>query len=338
MRIVIAGGGIVGLALARHLRSRGLEPVVLEAMPAGVHVARGYMLGAQGYPSLAGIGVLEAVRAAGWEIAPTPDGSSVAIGVRVGRVIDILAEGVPVRHGVRVVDLVRGADGRVTGVVTDEAGARATLACDLVVAADGGSSPVRDLAGLRAHAHPLDSGMLTFLGTTPPERPFSMTPLSGGGFIGVFGWPEGAAGYLSTMPVTAEEALAPPLEDLKDMFRRLVPGSGPALEGLHGYDQVRYYRPALVTCPEWWRPGVVLAGDAAHQFGPETGVGSGLGLGDAQALAEAVVRNPGDPDGACRDYVRRREPGVRPYEAMYLQDTMPSATREPGHRWPPGGG
>jgi 2-polyprenyl-6-methoxyphenol hydroxylase-like FAD-dependent oxidoreductase len=34
---------------------------------------------------------------------------------------------------------------------------------------------------------------------------------------------------------------------------------------------------------------VVLIGDAAHFFGPETGVGAGLGLGDAHALAHDLT-------------------------------------------------
>ncbi|MGB0732031.1 MAG: FAD-dependent oxidoreductase, partial [Miltoncostaeaceae bacterium] len=49
MNVVIAGGGMVGLTLGRLLQARGLEPIIIERMPAGAYIPRGYMLGFQGY-------------------------------------------------------------------------------------------------------------------------------------------------------------------------------------------------------------------------------------------------------------------------------------------------
>ena len=45
IRMVIVGGGMACLTLARLLRARGHEPIVPERVPAGVHGARGFMLG-----------------------------------------------------------------------------------------------------------------------------------------------------------------------------------------------------------------------------------------------------------------------------------------------------
>lgn len=85
--------------------------------------------------------------------------------------------------------------------------------------------------------------------------------------------------------------------------------------------------------------GVVIIGDAAHFFGPETGISSGIGLGDAHALAQAVVMNPDDPDAACRSYETWRAPAVRPYEAndpgrqrMLVAGQVQPAPEE---AWPP---
>jgi len=328
---------MVGLTLARHLRLRGQDPVVLERMAAGSYVRRGYMLGHQGYDALAEIGVLDGVRAAGWEIAPRPDGASVAIGVEVGRVLTLLAEGVPVRHEHAVTGLLHDGADRVVGVEV-EGPARVTReSCDLVVACDGVRSPVRAMAGLEAQVEPLGSGMLHVLSPVPPEVPFAMRELSGEGFVGVFGWPEGGAGFLSTLPVGAERALAPPLEVLRATFTRLLPPSAPAMRAVTGPEQVRYYEPELVTCPRWWRPGVVLVGDASHFFGPETGGSSGIGLGDAQALAQAVAAHPDDPDAACAAYAHWREPAVRPYEAVHPARMRRWRPPAPEERWPPEG-
>ncbi|CAN0510693.1 unnamed protein product, partial [Phaeothamnion confervicola] len=75
-------------------------------------------------------------------------------------------------------------------------------------------------------------------------------------------------------------------------------------------DQLFYQEPAVLRAARWWVPGVVLIGDAAHFFGPETGVGAALGLGDAQALAVAIAQNPDDADAACAAYETWRAPVI----------------------------
>ena len=50
------------MTLSRLLRLRGIEPVVLERMPAGHYMPRGYMLGFQGYEPLEEVGVYDEVR------------------------------------------------------------------------------------------------------------------------------------------------------------------------------------------------------------------------------------------------------------------------------------
>lgn len=339
MKIVISGGGIVGLTLARLLRLRGFEPVVFERMPAGAYQPRGYMMGFQGYPPLEEVGVLDEVRAQGWDIAPRPDGSAVAVCVEVGRLIDALARDLPVVYEHAVQELVRDGSGRVVGVVAEGPGGRTTYESDLVVACDGVGSPVRGMAGLEARVEPLAEASLNFMGPGILETSFAMSYLSDGGHIGCLGWPQGSAGWRSCEKVGAEAALAPGLEAIKDMWARLLPESEPGVRALTSLDQVRYSEPQLLSCPEWWTPGVVIIGDAAHFFGPETGVSSGLGMGDAHALAEAVRQNPDDPDAACASYVTWRAPVIRPYEA-----TDPGRQRmvlaggvqaRPEERWPP---
>ena len=107
MDIVICGGGMVGLTLARLLRLRGEEPIVLERMPAGAFVPRGYMLGFQGFPVFEEIGILDEIRSQGWDIAPRPDGSAVAICVQVGRILGLLAKDLPVEYEHTVTELVQ---------------------------------------------------------------------------------------------------------------------------------------------------------------------------------------------------------------------------------------
>ena len=70
MRIVIAGGGMVGLMLARLLRMRGFEPLVFERMKEGQFMPRGYMLGYHGYPPFEELGILHQLAIGDRETCP----------------------------------------------------------------------------------------------------------------------------------------------------------------------------------------------------------------------------------------------------------------------------
>lgn len=274
----------------------------------------------------------------GRDIAPGADGAPVAICVEVGRLIGVLAEDVPVRHGARVTDLRRDGD-RVTGVKVADGDGEEDVPADLVVACDGVGSRVRAMAGLEAEVSALADATLTFMSPSVIDRSFGMRYLSDGGQMGLLGWPEGSAGWRTIDRVGRDAALAPGVEAYRASFARLMPEAADALAGVTSIDQLLYQEPAVLRAARWWTPGVVLIGDAAHFFGPETGVGAALGLGDAQALAEAVVRAPHDPDAACALYEAWRAPVVRPYEAADPaagRMALPNAERPPEERWPPG--
>ena len=174
----------------------------------------------------------------------------------------------------------------------------------------------------------------------PTSTSFAMAYMSDGGHIGVLSWFEGSAGWRSIEKVGAEAAFAPGLDAVKKMWIELLPQAEEGISALTSMDQVRYSEPKLLSCQQWWVPGLVIIGDAAHFFGPETGVSSGIGLGDAHALAQAVLQNPTDPDAACRSYELWRLQVVRPYEAMDpgRQRMTPHVSERPQERWPPPAG
>ncbi len=330
---------MVGLMLARLLRLRGFEPLVFERMAEGAFIPRGYMLGYQGYPPFEELGVLHQIRESGWDIAPRPDGSAVAIAVNVGDVLHLLARDLPVEYEHSVVDLVRGDDDRVVGVVVEGPEGRREVAADLVVACDGMNSPVRTMAGLDAKFDPVPDATIQWMAPTLNGSSFAMRYFSDGGHIGMLAWPQGTAGWRSIDKVGRDAAVAPGVDAIKKMFIELLPECEQGIQGLESLDQVRYGEPQLLNTPRWWIPGLVLIGDSAHFFGPETGASSGIGLGDAQALAEAVAQNRDDPDAACQSFELWRAPAVRPLEAMdpsrQRMMTYGQVQPKPEERWPP---
>lgn len=314
MNVVIAGGGIVGLTLAGLLRRRGMDPVVVERMPAGVYVKRGFMLGHQANDALADLGVLDGIRAQGRAIGATPDGQAAAVAIEVGRVLAAVGAGVSVVHGHTVVELDRAPDGRVVGAAVEGPDGSRVIPCDLVVACDGIRSRVREMAGLETEFAPLEEGKIEWMSPVPVSESFAMRYLSNGSHIGMLSWPEGSFGWRSMDRVGREAAVAPGLEAFVDAWIALLPEVAEGARGLTSTDELLYSEPELLSCPRWWVPGVVIIGDAAHFFGPETGASAGIGIGDAMALAQAVAAHPEDADAACAAYEAWRAPVARQYE------------------------
>lgn len=338
MRVVIAGGGMAGLVLARGIALRGGRAVVIERAPVDRSVPGPIMLPFQAYDALDEIGVLGPIRAQGIDIPPHRNGQPVAISVARQAVLEALREGVEVLWEHELVDLLREGE-RVVGVrVTGPDGER-DVPADLVVGADGTGSRVRELAGIPATTRVADTAFVSFRSPLPAPEPFSIAFLSDGRQVTLLAWSGGSAGgwQIDRCPGGAAEALAPGLDAFRTAFVRLLPQAEGPLSGLSSVDQLMYREVTEVRCDAWWSPGVALVGEALHAMNPEVGIGSGLGMGDAQALAAAIAQNPDDPDAACRAYEHWRRPAVAPYLAVggtaskvYAQGRQPDE-----ERWPP---
>lgn len=339
MRIVIVGGGVVGLTMWRLLDRHGIRAEVLDRAPALSPVPRPFMLPYHGFEALRDAGMYDAVHRIAWEIAPEAQGGPVALTAAFTRINALLADGVPVRFGTEVTGLRRDGD-RVTGVEVRDGGGEHVLDADLVIACDGLRSPVRDMAGLVAHTRPAEGAHLSWISPVVIDRSFAMHYQADGRQVGLLGWPEGSAGWWDIDRSSEEAVRAPGIEAFRAAFARLIPAAAPALEGVTSVDQLVYRELTLLTTPEWWRPGVVIIGDAAHFLGPEAGIGAGMGLGDAHALAQAIAAHRDDPDAACAEYVRWREPAARPYEAVGAEGArlVRGGERPPEERWPPAAG
>lgn len=339
MKVVVAGGGLVGLALTRLLALRGVDAVAVERMEPGAYVRRGFMLGHHGFGALDELGLMEGLRARGRAIGLQPDGREAAIAVEVGGLLGDLAEGAQVRYRTSVTDLLRHGD-RVTGVRVQGPDGEEDLAADLVVACDGFHSGVRAMAGITAHMAPMAEGKVEWMSPVPCPESFAMAYLSNGAHIGMLSWPEGSFGWRTLDRSGRDAVLAPGIEAFVDQWCRLLPESAPGVRALQSVDELLYTEPVLLSCPSWWVPGVVVVGDAAHFFGPETGASAGVGLADALALAEAIRACPDDPDAACATYEQWRGPAIRPVEAAdpgrRRLEGMPIGDPAPGERWPPG--
>jgi 2-polyprenyl-6-methoxyphenol hydroxylase-like FAD-dependent oxidoreductase len=335
VRVVIVGGGMAGVVLARALLDRGVEPVVVERLPDDRRIPGPIMLPFQAFDALTDIGAMDEVRARGRDIAPRPDGTPVAIAVARQALLEAISRDVAVDHEQEVMELLRDG-GRVAGVRVRGPEGEREIASDLVVGADGTHSPVRAMAGIPADVRPSPGAALSFRSPVLIEDAFRMAYQSDGRQVGLLGWPEGSAGWWQIDRVGREAALAPGVEAYRRGFARLLPEAAPALAGVTSIDQLIYREVTEVRCETWWTPGVALVGEAAHAIDPEAGVGAGLGFGDALALAVAIA-GAVDADAACRDYEFWRRPVVAPYEAIGAAGArmVRGGERPDEERWPP---
>jgi 2-octaprenylphenol hydroxylase len=206
-------------------------------------------------------------------------------------------------------------------VLTTE-GRRFTAA--LVVAADGGESAVRRLAGIDSHGW--DYGQHAVVTHLQPERPHSDTAWQrflSTGPLALLPLPDGRVSLVwSTTPAQAAALLEC---DDASFAAQVTSASAEVLGGLEATTRMAAFPLRLLHALSYTRTRIALIGDAAHGVHPLAGQGVNLGLMDAAALAQALGEglgqgaDPGDT-GPLRRYERWRKAENLP--AMALMDGL----------------
>jgi 2-polyprenyl-6-methoxyphenol hydroxylase-like FAD-dependent oxidoreductase len=193
--------------------------------------------------------------------------------------------------GARVRELVE-RDGAVRGVVYSSPEGLRHVRAQLTVGADGRFSRVRQLAGfeLERNDEPLD--MLWFRirnsGTQRMGRPGLYT--------------RAGLGYLVIVPRDAQwqigyalpkgrykELQTAGLPALREAVAALVPWLGDDVADLQDWKQTSLLSIESGQVRQWYRPGVLLIGDAAHVMSPVGGVGINCAIQDAVEAANALA-------------------------------------------------
>ncbi|MDZ7960392.1 MAG: FAD-dependent oxidoreductase [Aulosira sp. DedQUE10] len=78
------------------------------------------------------------------------------------------------------------------------------------------------------------------------------------------------------------------LEELKKSVVEVVPELSDRISNLHDWSQVAFLSVESSRVKRWYRPGLLLIGDAAHVMSPVGGVGINYAIQDAVATANAI--------------------------------------------------
>jgi len=342
-QVLICGAGIVGLSCALAMARRGQRVAVLAPRnnvppaEAGVYHPRVYAISPASQRLLDGLGVWQMLPAAriapvqAMEIHGDGDGrvdlhawqaaqENMAWIVESGEIERVLIQAARM-FGIEWIDD-RCAGWR-EGEIQTAAGQR--LQAELFVGADGAASRLREAAGLKHDARSYgDTGLVVHLDAERPHQGTAFQWFRDDGVLALLPMPDTAQGPQVSMVWSMRDAQAqalrslPPDGQAAELERLLVHASQGRLgalrvrSALHGF-------PLSLEQSQMTGPGIAMVGDAAHRVHPLAGQGLNLGLGDVQALVEAVAgretfRTAGDAR-VLRRYQRAR---AEPVLAMRL--------------------
>ncbi|MEU9313570.1 FAD-dependent monooxygenase [Streptomyces sp. NPDC048256] len=333
--VVVAGGGIGGLAAAAALAHSGLAVTVAERAEHIADVGSGLMLYQNGIAAADAIssGLGAGIREAGHVVGPDDvrvvmdsTGQVLArepigeVGRRLGlpqvpvlrtALQDLLfREAVGAGAEIRLGTAVEGyeQDGARVSVSLSDGGA---LDADVLVAADGINSVVR--AAMLRDGPPRYLGYTSVRGRVVGSALYPMSFVVNGLGVQIFAAPAGERTLYWTAKITdprgvwpaigpagALSALADRIADWFEPVVRMVRDTSPAdvsVTDIHDRDPVR----------RWVDGRVALLGDAAHPMAPAMGQGANTALEDAVVLAEVLGSGAGPGEALLRYQAQRAE-------------------------------
>ncbi|MCU1274711.1 MAG: monooxygenase FAD-binding protein [Bryobacterales bacterium] len=184
-------------------------------------------------------------------------------------------------------------DGVVTGVRYLALDGWHEVQAELTVGADGRFSRVRHLAGIKPVATSPPMDVLWFRLPRLPEDPQESTGAFGGiarGHILVVldRFDHWQVGYV--FPKGDYQHLrAEGLEQLRRHIADVEPRFTKHVEYLTDWQQCSLLSVESSICPRWYRPGLLLIGDAAHVMSPVGGVGINYAIQDAVVAANLLA-------------------------------------------------
>ncbi len=329
----IAGGGPAGMMLGYLLARAGIEVVVLEKHTDFLCDFRGDTVHPSTLEVMHELGVLE-------EFLKRPHHQSRRARARIGdeeivlgdmsylrtqcrfmvlmpqwEFLDFLA-GQGRRHATfhlkmqtEVTGLIE-EEGRIVGIRGNTPAGPVEVRADLVVGADGRSSVVRDCAGLvvkevgapldvlwmRLSKHAGDPELIAYA-----NRGKALILLDRGSY-----WQCG----LAVLKGTTEEVRTKGIEEFRASIVEIASFLCDRVRELRDWNDVKLLTVRVDRLRQWYRPGLLCIGDAAHAMSPVGGVGINLAIQDAVAAANILtgpLRAGAVSTGELARVQRRRE-------------------------------
>lgn len=173
-----------------------------------------------------------------------------------------------------------------------------SYATDLVIAADGANSVIRQKAGIWHQSKSYESkGLVAQFTVEKSHQNTAYQWFTDEGVLAFLPLPDTQDGHQISMvwsasDVTAKELEALSKEELAEVLRKRVGHLSQDMLGQITLRSPMYAFPLTLEKSGMIAPGVALVGDAAHRVHPLAGQGLNLGLGDVQTLCDVLSEKP----------------------------------------------
>jgi 2-polyprenyl-6-methoxyphenol hydroxylase-like FAD-dependent oxidoreductase len=209
---------------------------------------------------------------------------------------------------------------RVTGVTAQAGGDLIEICADLTVACDGRWSVIREHSGLPVTEFPMPIDVLWFRVPRADSAPETLGYLGDGQIVIAIN--RGAYWQCGTTIDKGEfeRVQAEGLPAFRSRVAAAAPFLATSLNSLTDWDQVKLLSVRANRLRQWWLPGLLCIGDAAHAMSPVGGIGVNYAIADAVAAANSLagpLRNGQATDDDLRAVQKRRETPTK--VAQWLQ-------------------
>ena len=309
----IAGGGPAGMMLGLLLARAGVEVVVLEKHADFLRDFRGDTIHPSTLEVLYELGLLDRFLALPHQEVSRINGQFGDLALTVADFstlstrcrfvafipqwdfLDFLAEagarypGFHLRMQAEVVGLIEEA-GSVVGLRANMPDGPLQVRASLVVGADGRHSTVRSHAGLSVEEFGAPMDVLWFRLSRRPSDPSD--PIgrfdTGRIFIMLNRGDYWQCGFVIAKGLLAQ-IRAKGLPAFRDAVAQLAPFMAGRVGELHDWEPIKLLTVQVDRLRQWYRPGLLCIGDAAHAMSPVGGVGINLAIQDAVAAANLLA-------------------------------------------------
>jgi 2-polyprenyl-6-methoxyphenol hydroxylase-like FAD-dependent oxidoreductase len=200
--------------------------------------------------------------------------------------------------------------GKVVGLEVETPEGKLNIHSKLVVGADGRNSVVREKAGLAVASFGVSSEVVWMQLSKQPGDPNEVMGHAGPrqGFVLIDRGDYWQCGYVIRRDTFAE-IRERGIETFRQMVMDVSPLPADRMQEIGSFDDTSVLTVRIDRLKQWWRPGLLCIGDAAHAMSPIGGVGVNLAIQDAVAAANILsepLRNGRLSDGDLAAVEKRR--------------------------------
>jgi len=179
---------------------------------------------------------------------------------------------------------------RIIGVEAQTPDGPVQVNADLVIGCDGRHSTTRKAAGFEVMERGVPIDVLWFRISRHSNDPDQLLGnLNYGRALVLINRGDYFQAGLLIRKGSFDEMRSQGLEAFRNLVRKIAPYLGDRVDELKDWEQIKLLTVQINRLRQWYRPGLLCIGDAAHAMSPAGGVGINLAIQDAVATANLLA-------------------------------------------------